>query len=80
MTIPKVIDKREMWLEGLGLQAADVLKRFQKREINGITPTNTETDIMDLCGGYLYLLELAKDHGLFESEDPFNLFEKETLH
>ena len=80
MTIPKVIDKREIWLDGLALQAADVLKRFQKREINGITPTNTETDIMDLCGGYLYLLELAKDHGLFESEDPFNLFEKETLH
>ena len=72
--------KEKYGLMGLALQAADVLKRFQKREINGITPSNTETDIMDLCGGYLYLLELAKDHGLFESEDPFNLFEKETLH
>ena len=39
MTIPKVIDKREIWLDGLALQAADVLKRFQKREINGITPS-----------------------------------------
>ena len=80
MTVPKVRDRRAVWLEGLSLQAADVLKKLQTRQVNGITPTNAETDIIDLCGGYLYLLQLAKEHGLFDSDDPFNLFEKETLH
>ncbi len=80
MTIPRVIDKREVWLDGLSLQCADVLRNAQVREERGLTRTQRERDLLDLCGGYLYLLELAKDHGLFDSEDPFNLFNKETLH
>ena len=47
MTVPKVIDRRAVWLEGLSLQAADVLKKLQTRQVNGITPTNAETDIID---------------------------------
>ncbi len=80
MTIPRVIDKREVWLDGLSLQCADVLRNAQVREERGLTRTQRERDLLDLCGGYLYLLELAKDHGLFDSEDPFNLFNKEILH
>jgi len=80
MTIPRVIDKREIWLDGLSLQCADVLRNAQVREERGLTRTQRERDLLDLCGGYLYLLELAKDHGLFDSEDPFNLFNKEILH
>jgi len=26
------------------------------------------------------MLQLTKEYGLFESDDPFNLFNKETLH
>ena len=51
MTVPKVIDRRAVWLEGLSLHAAEVLKKLQTRQVNGITPTNAETDIIDLCGG-----------------------------
>ncbi len=80
MTVPKVIDRRVVWLEGLSLHAAEVLKRLHARQLNGVDPTETETDIIDLCGGYLYLLQLSKEHGLFDSDDPFELFEKETLH
>jgi len=56
MTVPKVIDRRAVWLEGLSLHAAEVLKKLQTRQVNGITPSEAETDIIDLCGGYLYLL------------------------
>ena len=80
MTVPKVIDKRVVWLDGLSLHAAEVLKKLKVREINGITPSEAEKEIVDLCGGFLYLLELSKEYGLFDSEDPFNLFEQETLH
>ena len=80
MTVRKVIDRRVIWLEGLSLHAAEVLKKLHARQINGVDRTETEEDIIDLCGGYLYLLELSKEHGLFDSDDPFKLFEKETLH
>ena len=80
MTTPKVIDRRAVWLEGLSLHAAAVLKKLQTRQVNGITPSDAESEIIDLCGGYLYLLQLSKEHGLVDSDDPFNLFEKETLH
>mgnify|MGYP000844837817 CR=1 FL=1 len=76
----KVIDRRVIWLEGLSIHAATVLKKLQTRQEDGISPTEAETDVIDLCGGYLYLLQLAKEHGLFDSDDPLNLFEKETLH
>ena len=79
-TVPKVIDKRVVWLDGLSLHAAEVLKKLKVREINGITPSESEKEIVELCGGFLYLLELSKEYGLFDSEDPFNLFEQETLH
>ena len=80
MTVPKVIDRRVVWLDGLSLHAAEVLKKLKVREINGITPSESEKEIVELCGGFLYLLELSKEYGLFDSEDPFNLFEQETLH
>ena len=80
MTIPRVIDKREIWLDALSEHAAEVLQNARTREERGLTRTQRERDLLDLCGGYLYLLQLAKEHGLFDSEDPFNLFEKETLH
>ena len=60
--------------------AAEVLQNARTREERGLTRTQRERDLLDLCGGYLYLLQLAKEHGLFDSEDPFNLFNKETLH
>ena len=56
MTIPRVIDKREVWLDGLSLQCADVLRNAQVREERGLTRTQRERDLLDLCGGYLYLL------------------------
>ena len=59
------------------LSASFLQKKSGQKVAGDIAP---ETNIIDLCGGYLYLLELAKEHGLFESDDPFNLFEKETLH
>jgi len=76
----RVIDRRVIWLEGLSIHAATVLKKLQTRQSEGIDPTEAETDVIDLCGGYLYLLQLAKEHGLFDSDDPLNLFEKEILH
>jgi len=80
MTTPKVIDRREIWLDSILTHAVEVLKNGQIREERGITRTQRDRDLLDLCGGYIYLLELAKEHGLFDSEDPFNLFNKETLH
>ena len=80
MTIPRVIDKREIWLDALSEHATEVLQNARTREERGLTRTQRERDLLDLCGGYLYLLQLAKEHGLFDSEDPFNLFNKETLH
>ena len=79
-TIPRVIDKREIWLDALSEHATEVLHNARTREERGLTRTQRERDLLDLCGGYLYLLQLAKEHGLFDSEDPFNLFNKETLH
>lgn len=80
MTIPRVIDKREIWLDALSEHATEVIQNARTREERGLTRTQRERDLLDLCGGYLYLLQLAKEHGLFDSEDPFNLFNKETLH
>jgi len=80
MTTPKVIDRREIWLDSISTHAVEVLKNGQIREERGITRTQRDRDLLDLCGGYIYLLELAKEHGLFDSDDPFNLFNKETLH
>jgi hypothetical protein len=80
MTVPKVIDKREAWLDGLSMYAIEQLRNAERREDRGLTRTQRERDYMDLCGGYLYLLQLAKEYGMFESDDPFNLFNKETLH
>ncbi len=80
MTITRVIDKREIWLDAWSEHAAEVLQNARTREERGLTRTQRERDLLDLCGGYLYLLQLAKEHGLFDSEDPFNLFNKETLH
>lgn len=80
MATPKVIDRREIWLDSISTHAVEVLKNGQIREERGITRTQRDRDLLDLCGGYIYLLELAKEHGLFDSEDPFNLFNKETLH
>lgn len=80
MTTPKVIDRREIWLDSISTHAVEVLKNGQIREERGITRTQRDRELLDLCGGYIYLLELAKEHGLFDSEDPFNLFNKETLH
>ena len=31
MTVPKVIDKREAWLDGLSIEAAAVLAKLEKK-------------------------------------------------
>ena len=80
MTVPKVIDKREAWLDGVSIEAAAVLAKLEKRKYNGITLNEGDETMINLCGGYLYMLELIKKHGLFDSDDPFNLFNKETIH
>ena len=80
MIVPKVIDKRLVWLEGICLQAEDVLTRLKQREVAGITLTTREENMAELCSAYLYMLQLTKEYGLFDSDDPFNLFNKETLH
>ena len=80
MTVPKVIDKREAWLDGVSIEAAAVLAKLEKRKYKGITLNEGDETMINLCGGYLYMLELIKKHGLFDSDDPFNLFNKETLH
>ena len=79
-TIPKVIDRREVWLDAISIDAADMLSRLQNRKLNGITLSDREEDLCEITTGYLYLLRLCKEYGMFDSDDPFNLFEKETLH
>jgi hypothetical protein len=78
--VPKVIDKREVWLDGVSMDAVEVLTRLQNRKVNGITLSEKEHGLCELATGYLYLLRLCKEYGMFDSDDPFNLFEKETLH
>ena len=56
------------------------LSKLQNRRISGITLSETEEEACELATGYLYLLQTCKEHGMFDSDDPFNLFEKETLH
>ena len=80
MTIPKVIDRRQVWLDAVSIDAANILARLQNRKLNGITLSDKEEDLCELTTGYLYLLKLCKEYGMFDSDDPFNLFEKETLH
>ena len=77
---PKVIDRRVAWLDGVSLEAVEILAKIQHEAINGITLSEHQKNMSELCSGYLYLLKLSKDYGLFDSDDPFNLFEKETLH
>tara|TARA_R100001510_G_scaffold32673_1_gene29133 strand:+ start:1283 stop:1528 length:246 start_codon:yes stop_codon:yes gene_type:complete len=79
-TIPKVIDRREVWLDAVSIDAADMLARLQNRKLNGVTLSDREEDLCEITTGYLYLLKLCKEYGMFDSDDPFNLFEKETLH
>ena len=79
-TVPKVIDRRQVWLDAVSIDAADMLARLQNRKLNGITLSDKEEDLCEITTGYLYLLKLCKEYGMFDSDDPFNLFEKETLH
>ena len=72
--------KEKHGLDGLSIEAAAVLAKRKKRKYNGITLNEGDETMINLCGGYLYMLELIKKHGLFDSDDPFNLFNKETLH
>ena len=60
MTIPRVIDKREIWLDALSEHAAEVLQNARTREERGLTRTQRERDLLDLCGGYLYLLATSQ--------------------
>ena len=80
MTIPKVIDSRDAWLDGICLQAEEILTKLKHREVSGITLNQSEKDIAELCSAYLYMRQICKDYGIFDSDDPFNLFNKETLH
>ena len=77
---PKVIDRRVAWLDAVSVDVVEVLAKLTHRKLNGAELTAHEESMSELCSGYLYLLKLAKEHGLFDSDDPFNLFEKETLH
>ncbi len=79
-TVPKVIDRREIWLDGVSLDATRTLSKLQNRRLNGITLSEKEEEACELATDYLYLLRLCKEYGMFDSDDPFNLFEKETLH
>ncbi len=78
--IPKVIDKREIWLDEVSIEAIRILSKMQNRKLNGLTLSDDDRDFRDVASGYVYLLKLCKEYGLFESDDPFNLFDKETLH
>ena len=78
--VPKVIDRREIWLDGVSIDATKTLSKLQNRRISGITLSEKEEEACELATGDLYLLRLCKDYGMFDSDDPFNLFEKETLH
>ena len=77
---PKVIDRRVAWLDAVSVDVVEVLAKLTHRKLSGVELTKHEESMSELCSGYLYLLKLAKEHGLFDSDDPFNLFEKETLH
>jgi hypothetical protein len=79
-TIPKVIDRREVWLDSVKIDAVKLLTTLQSRRLDGITLSEKEEEICELTSGYLYLLQLCKEYGMFDSDDPFNLFNKETLH
>ena len=80
MNRPKVIDRRGAWLDAVSVDVVEVLAKLTHRKLSGVELTKHEESMSELCSGYLYLLKLAKEHGLFDSDDPFNLFEKETLH
>ena len=80
MNTPKVIDRRVAWLDAVSVDVVEVLAKLTHRKPSGVELTKHEESMSELCSGYLYLLKLAKEHGLFDSDDPFNLFEKETLH
>tara|TARA_R100000231_G_C5310113_1_gene160174 strand:+ start:314 stop:556 length:243 start_codon:yes stop_codon:yes gene_type:complete len=80
VNLPKVIDRRQVWLDAVSIDAADMLARLQNRKLNGVTLSDREEDLCEITTGYLYLLKLCKEYGMFDSDDPFNLFEKETLH
>ena len=45
MTIPRVIDKREIWLDALSEHAAEVLQNARTREERGLTRTQRERDL-----------------------------------
>jgi|TARA_R100001460_G_scaffold82097_1_gene123098 hypothetical protein len=80
MSIPKMIDKRQAWLDGVSVEAMAVVSKLTKRTKAGITLSDREDMMLELCSGYLYMLTLCKEEGLFDSDDPFNLFNKETIH
>jgi hypothetical protein len=80
MTVPKVIDRREIWLDEVSIEAIKTLSKLQNRKVNGITLSKKEQETCELASGYLYLLRLCKEYDMFDSDDPFNLFNKETLH
>jgi len=80
MTVPKVIDSRTVWLDSICLQAEEVLTKLKQREVKGITLNQSEKNMAELCSAYLYMLQVCKEYGIFDSDDPFNLFNKETLH
>ena len=50
MAVPKVIDRREIWLDGLSGHAIEVLRNAEMREERGITRTQRDRDLLDLCG------------------------------
>ena len=59
--VPKVIDRREIWLDGVSIDATKTLSKLQNRRISGITLSEKEEEACELATGYLYLLRLCKD-------------------
>ena len=50
MTVPKVIDKREAWLDGLSMYAIEHLRNAERREERGLTRTQREREYMATSG------------------------------
>ena len=55
MSIPKMIDKRQAWLDGVSVEAMAVVSKLTKRTKAGITLSDREDMMLELCSGYLYI-------------------------
>ena len=55
--VPKVIDRREIWLDGVSIDATKTLSKLQNRRISGITLSEKEEEACELATGLFVLIK-----------------------